>query len=187
MILFRRRADPLRSLMKAVLATKRAIMRLATLENIIMSRRESLLNKAVRLEELGNTYLARKYIEEASRLEAIATRVRSLRYVFERISLSLELAMRIRDLDKVAREVISIVSDLKKLPELTIPELNLTIYELETYARDLVGAKLPGPMVAFSDRVGDEALKILEEARAIAREKLLNEVKVPDKVDENSG
>ncbi len=177
MIFLWKRTDPVKALMKAMIAAKKASKRLEAMENVIRSRKRSLLEKAIKLEELGNDFLAKKYVEEAKRIENIAQRLSYMRLVFEKLGLSLELALSFRNFSKTLNDVVDIVNLLKKLPESTIPELNLLIYELETNVREaLNNMNTSGVPSSIPTVHSDEAEKILKEAKAIAKQRLMEEL-----------
>lgn len=183
-MLFRRKQkDPLKAMLYSLASVRRALSRMEALSSRISSRRQYLLEKAFQLEEIGNNFLARKYIEEAERLKDFLDRIYYIKLVLEKLSLTLELNIEMKRFNKDANEILEIISILKKLPESTIPEFALALHEIETGIREVASTSMAEAVIANSYDVvtNSEAEKILAEARAIAREKLLNELSAPNK------
>ncbi len=179
-LIFRRRQrDPLKALMRALVASKTAISRINAIESRVSSRREYLLQTAVKLEDMGNDFLAKKYVEEAKRLENILVRLNYIKLVLEKLSLTLELNIEFRRFSQELSGVIEVVNMLKKLPESTIPEFSLTIHEIESNVRealDNASFEMGYTAVAPVNVSSEEAARLLEEAKAIAKHKLLGEL-----------
>ncbi len=179
LIFRRRKKDPLKALMRALIASKTAINRLNAIEARVSSRREYLLQTAIKLEDMGRDYLAKKYIEEAKRLENIATRLSYIKLVLEKLSMTIELHIELRRFNEDLSGVLEVVEMLKKLPESTIPEFSLTIHEIESSNREAIenaGYDIGYTSIAPVTVSGEEAARLLEEAKAIAKQKLLGEL-----------
>ncbi len=179
----RKRKDPLKAMLYSLASARKAIARLDTLGSRIEGRRQYLLEKAVQLEEMGNSFLARKYAEEASRLDGFLRRINYIKLVLEKLCLTLELNIEMRRFDHDVKEILDIIAILKKLPESTIPEFALALHELETGVREIADTRVSEATVmgGYSVSTNSEAEKVLAEARAIAEEKLLNELSTPAK------
>ncbi|MCD6488260.1 MAG: hypothetical protein J7K21_03445 [Desulfurococcales archaeon] len=180
MIFRRRKTDPTKALLRALVATRTAIAKLDAIESRIESRREHLLQMALKLDNMGNAFLAKKYIEEAERLKHIGGRISYIKLVMEKLGLSLELSLELKNFNKSLLGIIEVIDILKKLPESTIPEFGITIHELEVNIREALSNINVGPAIGYSPTISSvDAEKILEEARAIAKQKLLGELKSP--------
>ena len=179
----KKRKDPLRAMLYSLASVRKALSRMEALSSRIASRRQYLLEKAFQLEEMGNSFLARKYIEEAERLKGFLERIYYIKLVLEKLSLTLELNIEMKRFDKDAKEILEIIGILKKLPESTIPEFALALHEIEVGIREVADSSIAETIMmnSYSVSTSSDAEKILAEARAIAQEKLLNELSTPNK------
>ncbi len=177
MLFWRQRVDPLKSMMKALIASKTAINKLNAIESRIESRRKYLVETAIKLEEMGNTFLSKKYIEEAQRLEGILNRISYIKLILEKISLTLELNIEMRKFSKDLIGVLEVVTLLKKLPETTIPEIGIAIHEIESNVKDIINTSINIDVdIEPTYNPSDESSKILEEAKILVKQKLLGEL-----------
>lgn len=178
MIFKRRRTNPIKALLRALTATRTAISKLDTLLTRIGNRRNYLLQMALKLDSMGNSFLAKKYVEEAKRLELIEQRVSYIKLIMEKLSTTLELSIELKDFGRSLSGIMEVVDLLKKIPESTIPDLGITITELETHVREAIssssiqlGYGLPStPTIPSKD-----VERILEEAKAVVEQKLINQ------------
>ncbi len=183
MIFRRRKKDPLKAMLFSLTATRKALSRIDSLASRIASRREYLLEKAFQLEERGNTFLAKKYIEEAERLKAFERRINYIKLVLEKLSLTLELNIEMRRFGENAKDILEVIDILKKLPEATIPDFALALTELEVGVREIAGSTASNNVEVLGDykvSTSDEASRILEEAKLVAQQKLLGELSSPN-------
>ncbi|MET1159764.1 MAG: hypothetical protein ABWW65_02275 [Thermoprotei archaeon] len=174
MIFRRRRVDPVRETLYALYHVKQGISRIEALMDRIMNRRKKLLEVAAKLEARGETFLAKKYAVEISKLDKIYARLADLRLVLEKISTSLEYALSLRNFKEVSENILEILNDVKKLPESTIPEIGLVIANLEHYLRNIEESSISMPEMAsvFELPSDNETEKILSEAREIVKKRL---------------
>ena len=96
MIFKKKRVDPMRETLYAIYSVKQGISRLEVLMDRISSRRKRMLEVAATLEARGESFLAKKYAAEISKLDKIYSRLADLKLVLEKISISLEYAMSLR-------------------------------------------------------------------------------------------
>lgn len=178
MIFKRRRTDPIKALLRALATTRTAISKLDALLTRISTRKDYLLQMALKLDSLGNSFLAKKYVEEAKRLELIEQRVSYIKLIMEKLSTTLELSIELKDFGRSLSGIMEVVDLLKKIPESTIPDLGITITELETHIREAIssssiqlGCGIPSTPTILSKDVE----KILEEAKAVVEQKLINQ------------
>jgi len=175
----KKQIDPLRETLRAIYGAKQGISRIEALMDKISSRRARMLEIAGQLEARGETYLARKYAEEISKLDKIYNRLADIRLFLEKISLSLEYAISYKSFREIASEVAVLLNDLKKIPEATVPEVNMVLTDLEYSIRNLeeMDYSIPEasePVVSDTNEVN----KIIEEAREIIKKKLETEISV---------
>ncbi|WFO75335.1 hypothetical protein J4526_00025 [Desulfurococcaceae archaeon MEX13E-LK6-19] len=179
MIFKRRRSNPIKALLRSLVAIRSAISKLDALLSRINGRREYLMQMALKLDNMGNTFLAKKYIEEAKRLELIEQRISYIKLVMEKLSITLELSIELKDFNKSLVGVMEVIDILKKVPESTIPDLGITITELETYVREAInssGVQLGYGLPSSPSISDEEAIRVLEEAKTVAKQKLLGEL-----------
>lgn len=139
-----------------------------------------MLEMAAQLEMRGETFLAKRYASEIAKLDKIYSRLADLRLVLEKIVLSLEYALSIHNFKNIAKEVLSLTNELKKLPEATIPDIGLLFANLESTLRNLETANYDIPDVGDSLIIDDyaDSEKILMEAREIIKKRLETELTV---------
>ncbi|MCS7128182.1 MAG: hypothetical protein N3E36_03265 [Sulfolobales archaeon] len=172
-MVFGKKRDPVKLAFKTLTALKHMHLRLNNMVSRIEGRRQYLLERAIQLEEMNHTILARKYTEEASRLEALMNRVSSIALVVEKVILALETNIEMRRLKDGLKDIIEIVEQLKKLPEATIPELAIAIHEVEANVKELAEIDLGGPEPSFIQLAPSQnAVELLKEAKEIAQKRL---------------
>jgi len=172
-LVFNRKQNTIRKTIMALASVKRSINRLDVLMDKITTRRTKLLEMAVQLEARGETFLARKYASEAARLDSLYSKLAGLKLVLEKIAISLEYALSMNTFNEIASNIVGIVSELKKLPEASIPEVGLMLTDIEYAVRELEEARLtPDYTIELSSPTGQDVEKILEEAREIVRKRL---------------
>ncbi|WP_440059760.1 hypothetical protein ACSU1N_00955 [Thermogladius sp. 4427co] len=175
-MVLRKKVDPLKSALTALYNVRASIQRLDSLIDRINSRRSKLMDMAVELQARGETFLAKKYAEEIAKLDRMRSRLEILKLVLEKVSLSIDLAITMRDFKLLADEVGDIVRDIKKIPESKIPDLSIYFAELETSIRELSSVELEtGPPLNYDTSETPDVRKVLEEARTLLKTKLENE------------
>lgn len=173
LLVFGKRRDPVKLAFKTLAALRHMHLRLNNMLSRIEGRKQYLLERAVQLEEMHHSTLARKYAEEASRLEALMDRVSSIALVVEKVILALETNIEMRRLKDGLKDIIEIVEQLKKLPEATIPELAIAIHEVEANVKELAEIDLSGPEPSFIQLAPSQnAMELLKEAKEIAQKRL---------------
>ncbi len=176
-LIFRKKKDPVKETLYAIYHAREAGMRIELLMDKIRGRRRKLLEMAAELDARGQSYLAKKYAQEIAKLDKIYARLSDLRLVLEKISTSLEYALTIRNFKVIARDVLGITSEIRKLPETTIPDIGLSITQLEYNLRNLEDMDLGIVDIGGYDVPSStDVEKILEEARLIVHRKLVPEV-----------
>ncbi len=178
MLLFRRRKiNPYKETLYALYNVKQGISRIEILIDKIKARREKLFEMTAQLEMRGETFLAKRYASEIAKLDKIIERLTTLRLVLEKVSLGLEYALTLHNFNGVAREVLGVIDELKKLPEATIPDIGLTFANIEASLRNLENTDIEVPDIS-PPHIGmdTDAEKILQEAREIVRSKLEGEL-----------
>ncbi len=176
MIFRKKKIDPVRETIYAIYNTKKGISKLEALMDRINSRRNRMLEVAAQLEARGETFLAKKYAAEIAKLDKINNRLADLVLVLEKISISLEYALSLKNFREIASEVSDLLNELKKLPETTIPEIGLVLSNLEYSIKNLESMNYGTPDLEMDiTPSGSEVDKIIEEAREILRKKLETE------------
>ncbi len=185
MIFRRRKVNPYRETLYAIYNVKQGINRIETLMDRISSRRRRMLEMTAQLEVKGETFLAKRYASEIAKLDKIYARLADLKLVLEKIVLSLEYALTIHNFRGIAREVLKITNELKKLPEATIPDIGLLFANLESTLRNLEDSTYTLPDIGSSmnmDTILDgDSERVLTEAREILKKKLESELVINDK------
>jgi len=175
-LVFKKKVDPLKSALTALYNVRASIQRLDALIDRINSRRSKLMDMAVELQARGETYLAKRYAEEIAKLDRMRSRLEVLKLVLEKVSLSIDLAITMRDFKLIADEVSSIVGEIKKIPESKISDLAVYFAELEVSIRELASTNLEtGPPLQLDTTETPDVRKVLEEARSLLKTKLENE------------
>ncbi len=179
-MIFRRKRDPVKAAFKAIYVIRGATRRLEALEGRLEARRDQLLRMAVALENRGEKYLARRYVEEAERLRPIAERIATLRFVLERLELSLETMVEMRMFGAEMKKVLGVIGVLKKIPEATIPEFSLMLSELEAHVREAASVSMgESNSLSYVPPSSAEVDRILEEARSVAEKELMGKLEAP--------
>lgn len=184
-MIFKKRRDPLREAIYAVYYVRNGISIIDVFMDRVWNRRNRLLQIAAELEMRGETFLAKKYASEIAKLDKIYSRLTDVRLVLERIATSLERAVSARKIEEIAKDVYQLLIDFKKIPESTIPELNLTLVNLEYSIRNILD-QLRGEYsnIEFDTPLDETINAILEEARTILKQKLESEI-TPENTVEN--
>ncbi len=173
----RRKKDPYKETIYALYNAKQALGKIELLMDRISNRRRRMLEMTAELEMRGQKYLAKRYAQEIVKLDKIYTRLSNLHLVLEKIAVSLEYALTIRNFKGIAHEVLSITSEIKRLPESTIPDISLSLTNLEYALRSLEDMDLSMiDMMAYEPGSSSEVEKILEEAREILGKKLMADI-----------
>ncbi len=177
MVFRRRKKDPYKETIYALYNAKQALGKIELLMDRISNRRRRMLEMTAELEMRGQKYLAKRYAQEIVKLDKIYTRLSNLHLVLEKIAVSLEYALTIRNFKGIAHEVLSITSEIKRLPESTIPDISLSLTNLEYALRSLEDMDLSMiDMMAYEPGSSSEVEKILEEAREILGKKLMADI-----------
>uniref|UniRef100_A0A7C4D7G2 Uncharacterized protein n=1 Tax=Staphylothermus marinus TaxID=2280 RepID=A0A7C4D7G2_STAMA len=172
-MIFKKKKNPLREAIYAAYHVKNGISKLDILVDRIKTRRNRLLEIAAELEARGESFLAKKYASEVSKLDNICNRLLDIRLVLEKISLVLEYSINRRIFEETMREVYSLLTDLKKLPESTIPELGLTLVNIEYSIKNILDDYIElGFNIEYSPPSDENVNKILEEAKTILKNRL---------------
>lgn len=171
-MIFKRRVDPVRETLVAIYKSNQGISRLDSLLDKLSSRRDKLLEYAITLENRGEKFLANKYVEEAKRIEDLHNRLSDLKLVLMKITMGLEKVLVTHDFRGLANELVTILGDVKKLPEASLPEINSIVVEVESSIAKLKDFSYTLDDLSFSVVNDDEVNKILCEAREIIKNKL---------------
>lgn len=173
-MIFRRRKDsPYKQLIASMYKLKNALNRIEMFIDRIDSRRKKMFEIVTELEMKGQHELAKRYSIEITKLDAIKSRLYALHLVLEKVYLSLEYALTLRNFSGIAREVLGITDKIKKLPESTIPDINMALIDLEYSLRSIEGGESMVDAVEYTPASNSEVEKILEEARMVIRERLM--------------
>jgi Conserved protein implicated in secretion len=148
--------------------------RLESLVDRITERRNALFERMVELQSRNEKYLSKKYAEEIARLDKLASRLTTIRLVVEKIDLSLQYAINMREFNDLSKELTSLVCELKRLPESNLPELNMIMMGLEESVREMaeIGHGGGGGIGLNVDGSYQDVRRILEEAREVMKKKL---------------
>lgn len=175
-MIFKKKIDPIKETIRAKYSVQQGIRRLEVLMDKIMTRRRKMLDIAAQLEARGETFLAKKYAAEIAKLDKIHNRLANYKLVLEKIDISLEYTLIVKKFHATAHAISELLSELKKLPETTIPEIGLMLAELEHSIKNLEETENVIPDFSNLDYLdyasSHEIDKIIEEARAILKEKL---------------
>jgi len=68
-LVFKRKIDPVRETLAAIYKINQGISKIEYLLDKLNSRRDKLIEYAISLENRGERFLAKKYVEEAKRIE----------------------------------------------------------------------------------------------------------------------
>jgi len=166
--------DPLRNAIETLYKVRLLGNRLESLVDRITERRNALFERMVELQSRNEKYLSKKYAEEIARLDKLASRLTIIRLVVEKIDLSLQYAINMREFNDLSKELTSLVSELKKLPESNLPELNMIMMGLEESVREMAEISHGGGGgISFKvDGSSQDVRRILEEAREVMKKKL---------------
>jgi len=169
--------EVLRKALYALQSVKYSIRRLEVLMDTITTRRTKLLNIAAQLEARGETYLAKRYASEVAKLDALYSRLASIKLVLEKIASVIEYAITMNSFRGLVGGITDLVKDLKKLPEASIPDIGLMLADIEHAVRELEDAQMaPADTMDISMPLEPDVERILEEARAILKSKLESEL-----------
>ncbi|MEM2009753.1 MAG: hypothetical protein QXV51_02800 [Thermosphaera sp.] len=166
--------DPLKNAIETLYKVRLLGNRLEVLVDRISERRNALFERMVDLQSRNEKYLSKKYAEEIARLDKLISRLTTIKLVVEKIDLSLQYAINMREFNDLSKELTSIVGELKSLPEANLPELNMIMMGLEESVREMseishIGSSsYSGPVEANPQDVR----KILEEAREVMKKRL---------------
>ncbi|MCY0867723.1 MAG: hypothetical protein OWQ48_00610 [Desulfurococcus sp.] len=176
--MFRRKRDPLRVSLEMLHKVRVLRDRIDVLYNRVEERRKALFERLVDLESKGEKYLAKKYAEEVSKLDKLLSRLSLVQLVLEKVDLALQYSINMRKFAELASEVNGLVKDLSKMPEFNIPDLSMVFVEFEGLVKELEDASRTGSPVSleYSPPLDGDVKKILEEARAIVKERLTDEL-----------
>ncbi len=173
----RKKKDPFKETVYAIYNARQASMRIEMLMDRIRSRRRRLLEMVAELDMRGQKYLAKRYAQEIAKLDKMYARLSNLHLVMEKISASLEYALTMRNFSVIARDVLGLTEDIKKLPESTIPDIGLSLTQLEYSLRSVADqASISMDVVDYEPASSSEVEKILEEARLIVNRKLVPDI-----------
>jgi len=166
--------DPLRNAIETLYRVRLLGNRLESLVDRITERRNALFERMVELQSRNEKYLSKKYAEEIARLDKLASRLTTIRLVVEKIDLSLQYAINMREFNDLSKELTSLVSDLKRLPESNLPELNMIMMGLEESVREMaeISHGGGGDISLNVDGSYQDVRRILEEAREVMKKKL---------------
>ncbi|MFZ8792026.1 MAG: hypothetical protein ACO2OS_07165 [Thermosphaera aggregans] len=166
--------DPLRNAIETLYKVRLLGNRLESLVDRITERRNALFERMVELQSRNEKYLSKKYAEEIARLDKLASRLTTIRLVVEKIDLSLQYAINMREFNDLSKELTSLVSDLKRLPESNLPELNMIMMGLEESVREMaeISHGGGGDISLNVDGSYQDVRRILEEAREVMKKKL---------------
>lgn len=139
----------------------------------VRSRRDKLLETAISLEARGESFLAKKYASEISKLDKAYSRLADIKLVLEKVAMSLEYAINVRKAQEVYGEVYALLQELKKVPETSFREVGSVVLELEYAIRSLQDHLSESAFSLDFDVASDNNVnRILEEARSILKTKL---------------
>ncbi len=175
MIFRRRKIDPYREGIQALYSVKLGMSKIEALLDRIKNRRHRMMEVAAELQMRGETFLAKKYAEEIAKLDKISARLQMIHLVLEKVALSLEYAMTVHNFQGIAKEVLEITRDLKKLPESTIPDMGLMLYNLEESLKAIANSGANAPdysLIDMSPSTDENTEKILKEAKEILKSRL---------------
>lgn len=177
MVFRRRKKDPYKEAIYALYNARQALGKIELLMDRISNRRRRMLEMAAELEMRGQKFLAKRYAQEIAKLNMMYTRLSNLHLVLEKIAVSLEYALTIRNFKEIAHEILSLTKEIKRLPESTIPDISLSLANLEYALRSLEDMD-PSmiDLVAYEPGSSSEVEKILEEAREILGKKLMADI-----------
>jgi division protein CdvB (Snf7/Vps24/ESCRT-III family) len=176
LIFRKKKRDPFKDAVYALYSAKQARSRIELLMDKISSRRRRLLEMAAELELRGQKYLAKRYAQEIAKLDGIYSRLGSLNLILEKISVSLEYSITLRNFKSIAHEVLALTGQIRKLPESTIPDLSMSLANLEYSLRSIedTGGDIVD-MGNYEPATSSDVEKILAEAREILKRRLMGD------------
>lgn len=175
-MVFRKKIDPLRETYVALYKVKQGISRFESLMDKISIRKSKLLEYAVKLEERGEKFLAKKAIEEAGKLDKLYTRIAGYKLILEKVASILEFLVVTHNYRELSSELLNLLRDLKSLPESAIPDVNIVLSDLELSLMKLSEFDYTIEELSFTPVSNNDVERILNEAREIYRAKL----KIPE-------
>lgn len=170
-LVFKRKIDPIRETLAAIYKINQGISKIEYLLDKLNSRKDKLIEYAISLENRGERFLAKKYVEEAKRIEEFYNGLSDLKLVLLKISMGLERALVTHNFRKLAEELIILFGNIKKLPEFAIPEVGNIIMDVESSIAKLRDFSYTIDDLSFNITSDNEIDKILSEAREIIKKK----------------
>lgn len=175
-MVFKRKINPIRETLTAIYKSNQGIGRIEYLMDKLSSRRDKLLEYAILLENRGEKFLAKKYVEEARRIEELYGRLSDLKLLLIKINMGLERVLVTHDFRRLAGELVALFEDIKSIPEFNMPEIGSVIMEVESSIAKLRDFSYTTDDLSFNIATDDEIDKILSEAREIVK----NKFKLPE-------
>lgn len=169
-----RKRDPLRKSIEVLYSVRLIKDRISMLQSRVEERTKELTKRLVDLQTRGENYLAKKYAEEISKLRQLSNRLSTLLLVVDKVDLALQRAIVLREYTVISSELRDLLKDISKLPEFKLPDLSLLFAELEESVRELWDMSVVGggEVLSYNPPSDSEVKAIMEEAKAILREKL---------------
>ncbi len=172
LIFKRKKETPYKKIVTALYNVKNALQRIEVFIDRIDARRRKMFEITAELEMKGQHELAKRYAVEIARLDNIKARLVSLHLVLEKVYLSLEYALTMRNFTSVAKQVLLLTKEIKRLPESTIPDIGMALINLEESLRAIEDNGMID-VIEYNPPSNSEVDKILEEAKIIVTEKLM--------------
>ncbi len=174
---------------------KKILERLDYMSYKIKERGNVLFEKTIEAQMKKDTYRAALYAQEVAEITKIQKTMFATRLSLERLSLRLETAESLGDLVMALRPAASLIRELRGVVRTVIPGMSIELMELEETIESIDSELRSGIGIegfgGSSAIVNEEAKRILEEATAVAAQKIkeefpdtpiiLNEVKKKEK------
>ncbi len=147
------------------------------LEYIIAKMKErdqALFEKVVQAQMEKDTTRAAMYAAEVAELRKMIKSLLTAKYAIERVSLRLETVMTMGDVLVGLAPVVSVIKDLKQYLTGLVPEIGLEMAEIGDMLESVVteAGEFTGFMSMPTGVYSEEARKIMEEAAAIAEQRM---------------
>ncbi len=157
---------------RAIIAARTGSARLERMASRLEARQAQLEEKVEECIIRGDREMAERLAVEAAQLKDLRRRVLYLQAVIDKLRMRLETAYEAGELTSSLRGIMDIVGRLRGQELAAIPEVGITLGEIEESLRSL-GAPYYAAAQPYSTLpVSSDAYKILEEAQAVAEERM---------------
>lgn len=169
-----KRKTPLRKGYEVLVSLRVFRDRVNRIQGRIEERISELSKRLIDLQSRGDTYLARRYAEEIARLKNLAERLSALATILDKVDFAVQRAIMMDEFRELSTELLELLRDMSKLPEIRLPEVSVLFADLEHGVRELVEVTRSSYIdpVKYDIHTDSDVKAVLEEAKDILRKKL---------------